>query len=256
MEQLLFHIWLFFVFFSFLLGSVFGSFLNVCIWRIPRHEPLSKGRSHCTACGTTIRAYDLIPVLSYLLLRGKCRHCGSPISARYPLVELLGGVLFALCFVVYGYTVHTLILMAAVSVLLALAFIDYDTQEIPNRFPVLLLLLGVLDLFVTQDIPWFSRLIGFLIISVPLLLLSLITGGMGGGDVKLMAAAGFLLGWQGVLLASFLGFVLGGAIAAVLWITGRKTRGEFIALGPYLSIGIAAAALFGQPILAWYLSLL
>ena len=151
-----------FVFFG--LGLIFGSFFNVVIYRLPRKESIVVGKSHCTQCNTDIKPYDLIPVFSYLLLAGKCRNCKSTISIRYPIIELITGILFALSFIRFGITLQTLISILLASILIIVTMIDIDTMEIYDRFQIMILALAIAQLFIT-DLPLGNHLIGFFIVS-------------------------------------------------------------------------------------------
>ncbi|MDY3751328.1 prepilin peptidase [Christensenella minuta] len=241
--------------FLFVLGLIIGSFLNVCIYRIPRGVSVASGRSVCPGCGSMIHGYDNIPVLSYLLLRGKCRSCGARISPRYPLVELLTAGCFLLCGVRYGISIETVLFCVFSAVLVAVAFIDIDTQEIPDRFHFIILGLGIAALFLVPEVGWISRLVGAACISVPMLVIALATDGFGIGDVKLMAVSGFLLGWKNIVFAALAGAVLAAVCALVLIALKRKTKKDKIAFGPYLAIALFTAALFGDTIVSAYLSL-
>lgn len=183
--------WLIVLFF-FLFGLVIGSYLNVAIYRLPLRLSTAKGRSFCPQCHHTLSAMDLIPVLSWLGLRGKCRYCHAPISPRYPLIESLTGILYALCGFYYGATFSAVLHCLFLSILIVMAMIDLDTMEIPDRLSVFILILAVIALALEPaSIP--SRILGALIISVPFWILSRLNA-MGGGDVKIMCAAGFYLG--------------------------------------------------------------
>lgn len=240
--------------FYLLFGLLIGSFLNVCIYRIPRKESIAFGRSHCTTCNEPIKAYDLIPVVSFLFLRGKCRNCGSKISARYPLIETLTGILFLLSYLFFGPTLKSLLFCAFFAVLVVLALIDFDTQEIPNRLIIAIAALAAAAVFVEPEISIWSRVIGFFIVSVPILLLVLL-GGMGGGDLKLMAVSGFLLGAKLIVVAALFGVLIGGAAGAVILIR-KKTGGKAkMAFGPSLAAGLVLASLFGNTIADGYLAL-
>lgn len=233
-------------------GLLIGSFLNVCIYRIPRKESIVFGRSHCAGCSAEIAPRDLIPVLSYLFLGGKCRSCKAKISQRYPLVELLNGILYALVYLRFGFSLKTLVLAALVSVLIAVSGIDIDTREIPNGLVIALLILGAASFF-TGGVLWWERLIGFAAASGILLLLALVwRDSMGGGDIKLMAAVGLILGWKLILLALLMAFILGGAYGAALLLLKKAARRDSIAFAPALSAGIVFAALFGEALLRWY----
>ncbi|MDL2236354.1 prepilin peptidase [Christensenellaceae bacterium OttesenSCG-928-K19] len=241
--------------FSLALGMVLASFLNVCIYRIPKGKPVAAGRSVCPKCGHEIRAWDNIPIVSYFLLKRKCRDCGATISVRYPVVEAIGGVCFLLTWLRFGMAWETPVIWTFACVLILIAFIDLDTQEIPDRFHLIILGLGIASFFLTDGPGIWQRLIGAAVISVPLLVISLATGGFGMGDVKLMAVSGFLLGWQATLFAGFAGCVLAAVVAGVLIAQKKKTRKDKIAFGPYLAIALFAAALYAQPIIGAYLSL-
>ena len=185
----------------FLYGIVIGSFLNVLIYRIPKKENIVTTRSHCMNCGYQLRWYDLVPLFSYLALGGRCRKCKAHISAQYPIIEALNGVLYLLVFWKFGMSVDSLVYCLLFSALLALSVIDFRTYEIPVGFNLFLLALGLIHgaFHYTQ---WLDFLIGFLCVSVFLLILYYATGGraIGGGDVKLMGACGFVLGvWPGLI---------------------------------------------------------
>ncbi len=242
---------------SFLYGIVIGSFLNVCIYRIPAGESLSKKRSHCMSCGYQLRWFDLIPLFSWLFLRGKCRKCKSPISYQYPLVEAANGFLYVLIFVVCGIGVESVLYCLMASALLALSVIDFRTFIIPPGFNVFILGLGIVNLIyriVCVDEPdiWLY-VIGFFAVSSVTGLLYLASGGraIGGGDVKLMATAGLLIGWKLIVVAFLFGCILG----AVCHVIRMKVAGadRVLAMGPYLSAGILLAVMVGERFLNWYL---
>lgn len=243
--------------FIFVIGIVVGSFLNVVIWRVPQKMPFSKGRSVCPDCGHQIREKDLVPIFSYLALKGKCRDCGGKISARYPLVEALMGVLAVLAFVVYGFSWQAVVVAYCAAPLISIAMIDIDTMEIPDGLVIALIPAAVAAIFAFPGVGIVERLIGLAAVSGPMLLLALfITDAFGGGDIKLMAVCGFLLGWKGVLVAMFIALLTGG-IYGVILMAKKKAKGKTsIAFGEFLCIGVMAALLAGQPIVDWYQSLL
>lgn len=250
--------------FTFLLGMILGSFVNVCIYRIPKKISIVTPPSSCTNCGYKIKWYDNIPVLSYLILGGKCRKCGEPISIQYPLVEMFTGFIIALMFITLGLTIDMLFLSILVVILIVIAGIDIKTMLIPNGTVIALLVLGLLYsgfrlIFpgaTAFPIKWFDPLIGFFIASLPLLLLAVLSkGGMGGGDIKLMAVAGVFLGWKGALVAMVVGSIVGAIVSLLLIALGKKSRKDLIPFGPFLCIGILFAALFTQGLISWYLGL-
>lgn len=247
----------------FLYGIVIGSFLNVCIYRIPRKESIAFTRSHCMECGTILRNRDLIPVFSYLSLKGRCRSCGKKISLQYPMIELLNGVLYVIIFATRGIPFATegtlslhmisILYCMAVSSLIVLSMIDFRIYEIPVGINYFLLVIGLIRVGLDYA-NWSLYIIGFFVVSIFLYLLYLFSKGkaIGGGDIKLMAAAGLLLGWKNILLAFFLGCIVGSIIHLIRIKIEHADR--VLAMGPYLSVGILLAMLYGDWIWTWYLS--
>lgn len=236
-------------------GIVIGSFLNVCIYRIPLGQEVVKTHSHCMTCGYQLKWYDNIPIVSYLMLRGKCRNCNTHIPIQYPIVEAANGILYVIVYLVNGWGIGTILYCLLCSALLVLSVIDFRTYEIPFGINVFILVLGVIRL-VTDLSNWSLYIIGFLAISVFLGILFLASNGaaIGGGDVKLMAAAGLLLGWKLIILAFFIGCIVGSVIHIIRM---KVSNAEHVlAMGPYLSIGIFIAAMWGNQMIAWYLTLL
>ena len=234
----------------FIYGLVIGSFLNVCIYRIPKHESLSKSRSHCMCCGYQLRWYDLVPVFSWVFLRGRCRQCKEKISFQYPLIELFHGILWVITFVLHGFTIISVIYCLMISGLLVLSVIDWRTFEIPFGINVYLFVLGM----IREALEGLSVIVilDFLIVSGFLLLIYVITKGqgIGGGDIKLMAVAGLLLGWKLVLVAFLFGCFYGSVIHIIRMKVSKADH--VLAMGPYLSAGMLTAAWFGNHIIAWY----
>ena len=238
-----------------LYGLCFGSFTNVLIYRIPRGMEWIRTPSHCLTCNHRLRWYENIPLLSYLLQRGRCRSCGVRISPQYPIIEALVGAFWLLTALLYRSDPITLVLYCLLlPPLLALSVIDWRTLEIPDGFPLFIALLGALRL-ATDFRHWSVYLLGAVSVSGFFLLLYLATRGrgIGFGDVKLMAAAGLLIGFPNILLAMFLGFVSGSIVHLFRMRWGGA--GRMLAFGPYLAFGIWCAALFGPRIIRWYLSL-
>ena len=237
----------------FLYGIVVGSFLNVCILRIPQGKSIVTERSHCMTCGYRLKWYDMFPVFSYIFLRGRCRQCGEKISLQYPLIEALNGILWMISFAAFGFTWDTVLVSFLMSALLVLSVIDFRTYEIPFSINVFIGILGIIRLVVNNE-NRMELIAGLFVISLPLLLLFYISGGkaIGGGDVKLMAAAGLFVGWKMIILA----FILGCFYGSVIHIIRMKVQGEgkVLAMGPYLSMGIATALVFGNRVIEWYMS--
>lgn len=239
--------------FYFIYGVITGSFLNVCIYRIPQKENIVSKRSHCMACGNVLKWYELIPLVSFLLQGGKCRKCRIKLSWQYPLVELCNGLIWVWTYFIYGFTLESILYCLCASVLIVISMIDLKTFEIPPGCNLFLLVLGIARM--AADLAhWQDYVIGFFAVSGFFFVLYLLTKGrgMGGGDIKLMAAAGLLLGWQKIILAMILGCVLGSVIHLILMKVQKKER--LLAFGPYLAAGIELAVLYGEKMIHWYLS--
>ena len=238
----------------FLYGVVIGSFLNVCIYRLPKKENIVTTRSHCMNCDYQLRWYDLVPLFSWLALGGKCRKCGTRISVQYPIIEALNGVLYLIVFVCCGVSYDTLIYCLLASALVVLSVIDFRTYEIPFGVNVFIACLGLIRIL-TDLSNWKEYVIGFFAVSAFLYLLYIVTNGrgIGGGDVKLMAASGLVIGWKCNILAFLLGCIIGSIIHILRM---RITKADHVlAMGPYLAAGIFICALWGDALISWYLSM-
>lgn len=247
---------------SALLGLLVGSFANVVVARIPEGGSLSTPASACPQCATPIRPYDNIPVLSWLLLRGRCRDCSEPISPVYPLLELTMALLFALVAVRVGVSWALPGFLLFTWLLVVVSLIDIRTRKIPNRLtypltPALLVLLVAGALLEGEPAVAVRAFLGGVAAFGVLLVLALIQPkGMGMGDVKLAGFIGIGLGylsWAHVALGIFLSFLLGGVIGVLLMATGKRTAKDKIPFGPYLAVGALIALLAGTPLLTAYL---
>ncbi len=249
-----------------ILGILIGSFLNVLIIRVPAGEDFVKTRSHCCTCNYTLRWYDLIPLISYMTLGGRCRKCGEKISIVYPIIELINGLFYGLIYYLKGFSmtlsgVESILIMIMFSTLLVISMIDLRHLIIPDGFVIFIFILGLVRLGAiyafTGTAGIKGHIIAIFIVSVPLLLIAIISkGGMGMGDVKLMAAAGFFLGARDILIAFVLGAIVGGVIAIGLVAFKGAKRVMKIPFGPFLAIGIFSAMIFGEEIIAWYLNII
>ena len=239
----------------FAFGIVIGSFVNVLIYRIPKNENIAIEQSHCMNCGHKLKWYDLVPLFSWLFLRGKCRYCQDRISVQYPLVELINGIGYVLIFVVCGLNLSSILYSLCFSMLVAITVIDWRTYEIPLGLNIVILTLGIIQCILDYG-NWKLYLIGMVSVSGFLFLLFVITGGrgIGGGDIKLMFAAGLLLGWKKIILALIIGCILGSIIHLILMKVSKK--GRMLAFGPYLSAGILLAILFGEQLISLYIGTL
>ena len=242
-----------FVFFT--LGSIFGSFLGVIIDRLPAKRNILTGRSECDSCHTLLKPLDLVPIFSFLLNKGRCRHCNSKLSPRYLYLEILTGFAYLLAYRQFLFSFDLIIALIFASLLIVIAFIDIDPMLIYDKFHLFIILLGLAQLFHDPS-NWKNQLIGAIIISVPYLILALITQGIGGGDVKLSFSAGFLLGVPSVVVGFILAVILGGIHAVYLLKVKGVELKTAIPFGPYLCIGFFIAALYGPQIATWYLQFL
>ena len=238
----------------FLYGLCIGSFLNVCIYRIPKKENIATNRSHCMSCNNTLKWYDLVPLFSYLFLGGKCRYCKAKVSIQYPLVEALNGLGYVFIFYINGINLTSILFSLCYSALIVLGVIDWRTYEIPFSINVFIFILGVARTIIDYENIW-EYLLGFISVSGFLLILYYATKGrgIGGGDVKLMAAAGLLIGVKNIILALVIGCILG----SIIHIARMKIQNKdhVLAFGPYLAAGIFIAMLFGDGLIQWYLSM-
>lgn len=238
----------------FLIGISIGSFLNVCIYRIPKKEDIVFERSHCMSCGNVLKWYELIPLFSFLVQGGKCRNCKTKLSVQYPLIELLNGLIYVWIFMTKEFQPESILFCICASVLIVISVIDWRTYEIPFGCNIVIGILGIVR--VILDLAhWYDYVIGFFAVSGLFLIIYWITKGrgIGGGDIKLMAAAGLLLGWQNILLALMIGSIAGSVIHLTLMKVQGKDR--VLAFGPYLAFGIFTAMLYGNEIITWYLGM-
>lgn len=251
------------VVFAGVMGLVVGSFLNVVVHRVPRHESVVRPRSRCPECGIQLASRDNVPVVSWLLLRGRCRTCGTPIPARYPLVEVGAGLLFAavaLRFADDGVAALPAFLVLAAACI-AISAVDLEHFIVPNRivYPTLFLLAPLLVAAAAVEDDWASlrgAVLGGLLGFVILFVVHFVSPrGMGFGDVRLSGLLGVGLGWLDlghVFLGLFLGFLTASVISLALIGTKRRSRKDKIPFGPFLALGAFLAVLFGEPILRWY----
>jgi leader peptidase (prepilin peptidase)/N-methyltransferase len=267
--------------FYFAFGLAVGSFLNVCIYRIPRGESVALPRSHCPGCGSAIRPYDNVPLLSYLFLRGRCRSCGEHISLQYPAVELVTGLLFYACAAVWSFTPGTFVYSLFLAMLVILVFVDYQHQILPNVVTIPGTIAGILlspfmadggyrDVLTVAAasslqpdgyetlLPWIGSTLGALIGGGILFVVGFAyqlvrkRHGLGMGDVKMMAMVGAFLGWRSALLTIFAASFAGSIVGLFLIFFQGKSLQHKLAFGTFLGIGAAAVLFFGASILGWY----
>ena len=238
----------------FLLGLCVGSFLNVVIARVPEGRSIVGPGSACPRCSTPIAWYDNVPLLSFALLRARCRKCGEPISWRYPVVELVTGLLFVLALAERGLTIDLIPALLLVAGLVAITGIDLDHQLIPDVISIPGIVVGLAVSTLTGRPGWLDSLVGVVIGGgIFLLIIVASRGGMGGGDMKLGTMLGAFLGWKLVLVAILIAILAGGVFATVVLLLRRKGRKDAVPFGPFLALGGVVSLFWGESLLAWYL---
>ena len=241
-----------------LVGAVVGSFLNVCIYRLPRGMSVVIPASHCPSCTTPLHPFDNIPLLSILMLRGRCRYCVVTIPRRYPLVEGLNGIAYVLAVLRFGLEPAAFVYAALLSALIVVTFIDLDHRIIPNEITIPGLPLGLLASATVLPIGAWDALIGALCGGGILFAVAWISRlvlrreGMGMGDVKLLAMLGAFLGWKATLLTLLLGSGSGAVVGVAMMAMKHTTRHDPIPFGPYLAFGAAVTLLMGDVMIEWY----
>lgn len=255
---------IYFMIVSFIMGAVFGSFYNVCICRIPEKLSIINPPSHCYKCNTTLKPLDLVPIFSWMMLKGKCRYCGGKISYRYALIELLTGILFLLVYNTYGYDIQTIYYLVFISILIIITFIDIDHYIIPDCLIIFGSIVAIVFNILGQGIGIKNSLIGAVICGGSMLILiNLIEfivkrEVMGGGDIKFFTMAGLFLGISGGLLTILLSIYIG-AFYGIIVIANSKLKKQdynsMIPYGPFISMGALIVVLCGTNIISWYTGL-
>lgn len=239
-------------FIVFLYGIVFGSFLNVCIYRIPRGESIAKDFSHCTNCNHRLKWIDLVPIFSYLFLKGKCRYCGDRISLRYPMVECLTGILVTGLYLRYGISYEFARFSVLTLFLIVIALIDYDTTDVYSSVIYTGIALGIIFIIIEEITGSCSvgnyfagAMIGLGVIGA----IYLFTGGMGAGDIEIAVLCGVFLGWKLEIYFILASFIIGGTIAVILILLKKKRKDEYIPLGPALALGAYTVMILGETVI-------
>ncbi len=238
--------------FAFILGAVVGSFLNVCIWRIPEGLSIVKPASHCPDCGHPIRFYDNIPLISYLILRGRCRACGGRISLRYPFVEGLAALMALFLFWKFGLTLKFLAAFIFVSALILITFIDIDHQIIPDVISLPGIPICFLMAVFIMDLSFMDALLGLLIGGGSLYLVAVLyelatkREGMGGGDIKLLALMGAFLGWKSLLFILLVSSLVGAVVGISIMLVRGGDMKYAVPFGPFLSLAAVTYLFVGE----------
>lgn len=244
----------------FVFGSIIGSFLNVCIYRIPAGLSVVSPPSRCPNCGASIRWFQNIPIFSYLILGGKCGSCGVKISLRYPMVETLTGVLFVLVFFYFSLSLAMLVYLLFVAALVVITFIDLDHQIIPDVISLPGIVVGFLCSFAIPWLTWSDSLLGILLGGGSLWLVAVLyelltkKEGMGGGDIKLLAMIGAFLGWKAILPIIFFSSLIGSLVGVPLMLVKKADSKLAIPFGPFLALGALVYLFWGPQLIAWYLA--
>jgi len=240
----------------FIMGLCIGSFLNVCIYRIPRDESIAFPPSRCTNCSMKLKPYDIIPVISYIILGGKCRGCKEKISVKYPAVELFTGILFYIIYMKFGLTIISLKFIVMVAFLIVIAGIDFSTQDVYSVTTFPCIAAGVVLLLVEKFYFNYSigtYLTGFALGSGLIAFIVFLTGGMGEGDIEIAAICGLFLGFKNTLVTLMFSFIVAAIYGVLLIVFKKKTRKDAIPFGPFLFIGALIALMFGEGVVNSYL---
>ncbi|MEC0304201.1 prepilin peptidase [Terribacillus saccharophilus] len=246
---------MFLIIYFVVLGAVLGSFYNVVGMRVPEKKMFQSERSYCPNCKHQIKAYDLIPVISYIVLGGKCRNCKQKISPLYPFTELATGLLFGYSFYMIGLQWELVTAFVLVSMAAILFVTDMRFMLIPNKILIFFLPLFIILRIITPLNPWWDSIIGAAVAFVLLFLVILFSrGGMGGGDLKLFVVLGVVLGWKGVLLTFFLSAVIGAVVSLVLLSLKVLKRKQAIPFGPYILLGALITYFHGDAMISWYIN--
>lgn len=245
--------------FVFIFGIVIGSFLNVCIYRIPKEESISLTPSHCCSCNHRLYPLDLIPVMSYIFLKGRCRYCGEKISVRYPIIEMLNGILYVFIYFKFGFTIYALKYFILASLLIVISFIDFKNQDVYTSTIIFGVVSGLIFLAIEYFLykqPFLYCILGGILGTLIIGIIVFATRGMGEGDIEIAGVCGLFIGYKLIILDIFLAIVTGGITGLIILGFKIKKPEEKIAFGPFISAGAIAAILCGNEMIHYYLKLL
>ncbi|WP_432355777.1 prepilin peptidase [Sporosarcina sp. A2] len=243
--------------FFFIYGLVFGSFYNVVGLRVPKKESIVSPPSHCTICDRRLTAKDLVPVFSFVFLKGKCRGCGTKISPIYPLMELITGILFAFSFYTLGFTLELVVALLFVSMLVIITVSDIAYMLIPNKILLPFGIAIVIFRIVSRLEPWWDSFLGAAVGFLVLLLIAIVSkGGMGGGDIKLFLVIGLVLGTQLTLFTLFLAALIGSIVGIIHLRRTKQGRKTPVPFGPSIAAASLISYFYGNALVGWYLTLL
>lgn len=245
-----------YLFLFFIYGLVFGSFFNVVGLRVPKGESIVRPPSHCTVCNRNLTVKDLVPVFSYVFLKGKCRGCGTKIHWVYPVMELATGLLFAFAYYQLGFTLELVVALLFISLLVIITVSDIAYMLIPDKI-LLFFLIPLIVLRVFEPLsPWWDSIVGAVVGFGVLFLIAILSkGGMGGGDIKLFFVIGLVLGWVPTLLTLFLASIIGTVIGVISLKRTKQGRKTPIPFGPSIAIAAIIAYFYGESLVDWYVNL-
>ncbi|EYE89686.1 peptidase A24 [Fervidicella metallireducens AeB] len=243
--------------FVILFSLLIGSFLNVCIYRIPREESISYPPSHCVNCGSRIKLYDLIPIISYLFLGGRCRNCKSRISIEYPVIEFITAVIFLMIYINYGLSFEFIKYSILTAFMIVIGMIDYKTTDVYFKISISAIITGIIFTVIGKYLGSgiLEYIYGAALGGGIITLIILITKGMGWGDAEICTICGLFLGFRLTMLLLFLSFIIGGATGVILILLKKKSPRDYIPFGPSIALASVITVIFGERILSWYFSL-
>lgn len=242
----------------FFFGAIIGSFLNVCIYRIPKEQSIVYPPSHCTNCNTRLKWKDLIPIFSYLFLRGKCRYCKDKVSVKYPFIETLTAIVFLITYINYGLSLYFMKYIILWCFLIVISVIDLNTQEVYFKTTAPVIIIGLTFAIIEKimySIPLWNYLLGGVIASTIIAFIVYAIGGMGEGDIEIAALCGIFIGWKYSIIMLMLSFIIGAIIGVLLIVSKKKSRKDYIAFGPFIALSSFIVAFYGIHILNYYISL-
>lgn len=240
----------------FILGSILGSFYNVVGLRVPQNQSIIRPRSYCTSCGRTLTALDMVPVFSWLFLRGKCRKCGAKVSFVYPVMELSTGLLFMLAFYEISFSAELFVALTFISLLIIIMVSDLAYMVIPDKVLLFFAPIFIIErLFIPLN-PWWDLIFGAVFGFILLFLIAIVSkGGMGGGDIKLFFVIGLVLGFKQTLITFMIATLFGAVYGVFGILIGKHKKKEAIPFGPFIAVGAILAYFYGNELLTWYIGM-
>jgi leader peptidase (prepilin peptidase) / N-methyltransferase len=236
----------------FIIGLIVGSYLNVCICRIPDKKSLNH-TSHCSNCHHKLDFIELIPILGYFINNRKCKHCGEKLSIKNPIVEILTAVVFLLLYTKYSFSIYFFEYAVLTSLIITVTFIELEKQDVPEELIIFCLIAGLLFNIYAIKVNMINGILGFMLGGAVFLIIAMITqGAFGGGNIKYMAVLGLYMGWKLIIVIALLSFVLGAIVSIILTVSKIKSRKDYISLGPFIAVSTIIVIFYGQELLQLY----